>query len=116
MAYDEGLAQIFRDDLIERGSDISEVKMFGGLLFKHRGHMLCGVHKIKATGEDGAMFRVGPDNYEAALAIEGVEKLTFTKTPMKGLVESDAEIFDNDEKRAKVLAMALEFTSGLKPK
>ncbi|MEP3892350.1 MAG: hypothetical protein ABJN69_17955 [Hellea sp.] len=116
MAYDEGLAQIFRDDLIERGTDIAEVKMFGGLLFKHRGHMLCGVHKIKATGDDGAMFRVGPENYEAALAIDGIEKLTFTKTPMKGLVESDAEIFDDDEKRRAVLDMALEFTSSLKPK
>lgn len=116
MAYDEGLAQIFRDDLLERGTDIAEVKMFGGLLFKHRGHMLCGVHKIKATGDDGAMFRVGPDNYAAALAIEGIEKLTFTKTPMKGLVETDAGIFDNDEKRAALLAMALAFTAALKPK
>lgn len=116
MAYDEGLAQIFRDDLIERRPDIAEVKMFGGLLFKHRGHMLCGVHKIKATGDDGAMFRVGPDNYQAALAIDGIEKLTFTKTPMKGLVEADADIFDDDKKRAAILAMALEFTTGLKPK
>lgn len=116
MAYDEGLAQIFRDDLIERGSDIAEVKMFGGLLFKHRGHMLCGIHKIKATNEDGAMFRVGPDNYDAALAIDGIEKLTFTKSPMKGLVETDAQIFDDDEKRGAVLAMALAFTSSLKPK
>jgi len=116
MAYDEGLAQILRDDLAERGSAISEVKMFGGLLFKHQGHMLCGVHKIKATGEDGAMFRVGPDNYEAALEIDGIEKLTFTKTPMKGLVESDAEVFDDDEKRLILINMALEFTSGLKPK
>jgi hypothetical protein len=116
MAYDEGLAQIFRDDLAMHGDAISEVKMFGGLLFKHQGHMLCGVHKIKATGEDGAMFRVGPDNYEAALAIEGIEKLTFTKTPMKGLVETDADIFNDDEKRASLVTMALDFTGGLKPK
>ena len=116
MAYDEGLAQIFRDDLSARGDAISEVKMFGGLLFKHQGHMLCGVHKVKATGEDGAMFRVGPDNYEAALMIDGIEKLTFTKTPMKGLVETDADIFSNDKKRARLVAIALDFTGGLKPK
>lgn len=116
MAYDEGLAQIFRDDLAGYGTAIAEVKMFGGLLFKYRGHMLCGVHKIKATGEDGAMFRVGPDNYNAALDIDGIEKLTFTKTPMKGLVESGAEIFADDEKRLAIIAMALEFTGGLKPK
>ena len=46
MAYDEGLAQVFRDDLVRKRS-ITEKKMFGGLCFMHRGHMLCGVHKSK---------------------------------------------------------------------
>jgi len=116
MAYDEGFAQIFRDDLTDYGQTISEVKMFGGLLFKHQGHMLCGVHKTKIRSEDGAMFRVGPDNYTDALAIDGVEVLTFTKSPMKGLVETDATIFGDDEKRMRLIAMALAFTGGLKPK
>ena len=41
MAYDEGLAQIFRDDLAAQDG-ISEKKMFGGLCFLNNGHMLCG--------------------------------------------------------------------------
>ena len=51
MVYDEGLAQIMRDDLCDVNG-ISEKKMFGGLVFIYAGHMVCGVHK------DGAMFRV----------------------------------------------------------
>lgn len=115
MAYDEGLVQVIRDDLA-RQEAITEKKMFGGLCFMHRGHMLCGVHKSKDKTEDMAMFRVGPDHYEAALEIAGVDELTFTNRPMKGLVECDADIFGNDMRRKKLLKMALEFTTGLPPK
>ena len=115
MAYDEGLVQVIRDDLARKGS-ITEKKMFGGLCFMHRGHMLCGVHKSKDKTEDMAMFRVGPDQYYAALEIAGVGELTFTNRPMKGLVECDADIFDNDARRDQLLKMALKFTSGLPQK
>jgi hypothetical protein len=53
MAYDLGLAQLLRDDLV--GEKISEKKMFGGLAFLLNGHMVCGLHK------GGAMFRVGKE-------------------------------------------------------
>lgn len=115
MAFDDGLAQVFRDDLARKRS-ITEKKMFGGLCFMHKGHMLCGVHKSKDKTEDMAMFRVGPDQYEAALEIDGVNELTFTNRPMKGIVECDGEIFGDDERRAKILAMALKFTSSLPAK
>ena len=114
MAYDEGLAQIFEDDLASR-KNIIQKKMFGGLCFMHRGHMLCGAHKDK-TGKDMAMFRVGPDNYAAALALPGVDELSFTGRPMKGMVETQASIFEDDELRGKLIAMALEFTGGLPAK
>ena len=44
--------------------------MFGGLAFLLNGHMVCGVHK------GGAMFRVGKEHYEQALALPGI-------TPMR---------------------------------
>ena len=115
MAYDEGLARVFRDDLARKRS-ITEKKMFGGLCFMHRGHMLCGVHKSKDQTEDMAMFRVGPDQYDDALDIKGVGELTFTNRPMKGLVECDGDIFGDDKRRSEILAMALKFTSSLPPK
>lgn len=113
MAYDEGLAQIFRDDLAEYASVI-EKKMFGGLCFMNNGHMLCGVHH--KDGQDGAMFRVGPESYQAAMQIDGIGELTFTGRPMKGLVECVGALLEDDETRGKVLSMALEFTASLPPK
>ena len=115
MAFDEGLAQIFEDDLGGRDG-ISSKKMFGGLCFLNNGHMLCGVHKSKDKTEDMAMFRVGPSNYQAALDRAGVSELSFTGRPMKGLVETDVRVFEDDSLRAALLDMALEFTSSLPPK
>ena len=115
MAFDEGLAQVFRDDLARKRS-ITEKKMFGGLCFLHRGNMLCGVHKSRDGSEDMAMFRVGPDQYEEALELAGVDELTFTNRPMRGLVECDGEIFVDDKLRTKLMTMALKFTNSLPAK
>jgi len=115
MAYDEGLAQIFEDDLSDC-EGLSSKKMFGGLCFLNHGHMLCGVHKSKDKTDDMAMFRVGADNYLAALKLPGVKELSFTGRAMKGIVETDAGIFEDDAVRTKLLEMALKFTNGLPPK
>lgn len=119
MAFDEGLAQIFRDDLVGI-EGLAEKKMFGGLCFLLNGHMLCGVHKMKDKAKtvigDGAMFRVGPDNYEKALSVEGVRELSFTGRPMKGLVECDAELLEDDERREHLVSLAKSFAQSLPPK
>jgi hypothetical protein len=119
MAYDEGLAQIFRDDL--SGVDgVTERKMFGGLCFQRNGHMMCGVHQFKDKAKnvigDGAMFRVGPDQYQTALSLAGVRELSFTGRAMKGMVECDMELLENDARRAQLILMAKEFTGTLSPK
>lgn len=115
MAFDPGLAQIFADDLSDRAG-ITSKKMFGGLCYLNNGHMLCGIHSDKASGDDVAMFRVGPDNYEGAVAEDGVSELSFTGRPMKGLVETSAGIFEDEVLRMKLLGMALDFTGSLPPK
>jgi len=115
MAFDEGLAQLFRDDLARKRS-ITEKKMFGGLCFMHRGHILCGVHKSKNGKTNMGMFRVGPDQYETALEIDGVGELAFTGRPMKGLVECDEELVWDDERRRQMIKMALKFTTSLPEK
>lgn len=114
MAYDEGLAQIFTDDLMGQ-EGLTTKKMFGGLCFLNNRHMVCGVHK-SAAGEDMAMFRVGADQYQAALNIEGVSELSFTGRPMKGMVEASSDIFERDDARRRLLTMALKFTNSLPPK
>ena len=86
MAYDEGLAQIMRDDLCDV-IGISEKKMFGGLAFTYASHMVCGIHK------DGAMFRVGKDQEAEAKAIEGAGDMMFTGRKMGGLINVTDEAF-----------------------
>ena len=108
MAYDTGLAQILRDAL--HGQPVTEKKMMGGLSFMVQGYMLCGVHK------NGAMFRVGKPNYAAALAIPGVQPMTFTGRPMSGFVDASDEACADDHRRGTLLAMAQDFIRTLPPK
>lgn len=108
MAYDEGLAQLIRDDLAEER--ITEKKMFGGLCFLIHGNMVCGVHK------GGAMFRVGKPNQAAARAIEGVGPMLFTGKPMEGFVECIDETLVDDPRRATLIALSLAFAKSLPPK
>jgi hypothetical protein len=108
MAWDEGLAQLMRDDLA--GERVVEKKMFGGLAFLLNGHMVCGIHK------GGAMFRVGKPNEAAALAVPGAEPMMFTGRPMAGMIDLADEATADDARRARVMALALGFAKGLPPK
>ncbi len=109
MAYDEGLADLFRDDLVDAGR-VEEKRMFGGLCFMLDGHMLCGVHK------DGGMFRVGKERHETALAMEGVSEMAFTGRKMGGLVEVTEAVMADDAARARLLALAMENVHTLPPR
>jgi TfoX/Sxy family transcriptional regulator of competence genes len=76
MAYDEAFAQRVRETLRgERG--VTERKMFGGIAFMLRGHMFVGI------SEGSLMARVGPQNYERALAMDGAREMDFTGEPMR---------------------------------
>lgn len=108
MAYDPIIADILRGALA--GLAVQEKKMFGGLAFTWRGHMLCG------TLREGAMFRVGAPHYADALAIEGVQPIMFTGREMTGFVTVDAGSVDDESLRRKILDMALNFVNCLPPK
>ena len=108
MAYDEGTAQILRDDLT--ALPVVEKKMFGGLCFMLHGDMLCGAL------ENGVMYRVGPKLYDHALTLPGARPMLFTKRPMKGFVECDLSALHDDDKRGAFLALSLGFVESLPPK
>ena len=108
MAYDEGLAQLLRDELA--AEPFSEKKMFGGLCFLIGGNMVCGVHK------GGAMFRVGRPGDAAARAIEGVGPMLFTGKPMAGFVDCTDAVVADDARRAALIGLALAFAKTLPPK
>jgi TfoX/Sxy family transcriptional regulator of competence genes len=82
MAYDETLAERVREVVRDmRGT--TERKMFGGLAFMLRGNMFVGIL------EQSLMARVGPENYERALASPGAREMAFTGKPMRGYVFVD---------------------------
>ena len=90
MAYDEKLAQRVRKVLARRRG-IAEKKMFGGLSFLVNGNMSCGI-----VGDE-LMVRVGPDDYEAALARAHARAMDFTGRPMKGLVYVGRKGFSSEK-------------------
>lgn len=109
MAYDEGHAQILRDLLVQTDG-ITEKKMFGGLCFLQNGNMLCGVHK------DGGMFRVGKVNEEAALAVNGVDPLSFTGRKMGGMVDISEDTLADESALNELLRLADRFVGKMPPK
>ena len=109
MAYDEGLAQLMRDDL-SHFDGIEERRMFGGLAFLLHGNMVCGVH------QGGGMFRVGKERESAAMAIDGAGPMTFTGRKMGGMIDVTDEALADDDRRAKWMALSMENAASLPPK
>lgn len=109
MAYDEGLAELLRNDLADE-ANVEEKRMFGGLCFMLDGHMLCGVHK------GGGMFRVGKPRAKVALAIKGASEMAFTGRKMGGLVDVDEEALTDDVRRAQFMDLARQNVRSLPPR
>ena len=109
MAYDEGIAELMRGDLVDEPG-ITEKKMFGGLCFLREGNMLCGVHA------GGGMFRVGKSREAAAIAIEGAGPMMFTGRKMGGFVDVTDEALADDARRGQWMVLALENARSLPPK
>ena len=109
MAYDEGLAEMMRGDLVDIDG-IEEKKMFGGLAFMLHGNMVCGVHS------GGGMFRIGKPREETALSIDGVGPMTFTGRKMGGMVDADDDAVADERRRGQLNALSLENARSLPPK
>jgi len=108
MAWDEGLAQLMRDDLA--ALPVTEKKMFGGLAFLLGGHMICGIHR------GGAMFRVGKDRYAEALAIPGVTPMQMGDRVMNAMVDADDDAMADEARRGRLMAISLSVVQALPPK
>ena len=108
MAYDETLAERLRRALAGRRG-IAEKKMFGGLCFMLRDHMLCGI------GWDGLMFRVGEAREAVALARPGATLMEIGGRKMRGFVWVDpAQCRARD--LARWVALAEQYVASLPPK
>ena len=84
--------------------------MFGGLCFMVKGSMCCGL-----TGT-AFMVRVGPDQYEEALAQPHARPMDFTGRPLAGMVYVDPVGYSTDVDIAKWVQRGVTFVSALPPK
>ncbi len=109
MAYDERLAGRIRGSLTD-GPDISERKMFGGLVFLHRGNMMCGV------AGDALMLRLGAARADEALGEPHARPMDLTGRSMEGIVLVDTTGVATDEALERWLDRARAFVLTLPPK
>ncbi|MEZ5461761.1 TfoX/Sxy family protein [Dokdonella sp.] len=109
MAIDDGLAERIREQLEPRHG-ITEKRMFGGLAFLADGHMFIGLAR------DALMVRVGPDDYETALARPHVRLMDFTGKPMRGYVFVDQAGLEEDGALNDWIQRSLAFVRSLPPK
>jgi hypothetical protein len=108
MAYDEAQAERLRRALAGRRA-VSEKKMFGGICFMLRDHMLCGI------GWHGLMFRVGEEREKEALARPGARLMAIGGRRMRGFIWVDpAQCRERD--LARWIALAEQFVAALPPK
>lgn len=112
MPYDEGLGERIREILRDRAESagIVEKRMFGGVAFLSRGHMVVGIVS------DNLMARVGPAGYAAALARPEVRPMDFTGKPLTGFVFVGPRGLEEDEDLARWIDESLQFAATLPPK
>ena len=108
MAYDEGLAQILRDNLA--GEPFRERKMFGGLCFLIAGNMVAGVYP------GGGMFRVAKADRASALEVPGAEEIRMGARVMGGMIGLSPAAMGDDAARGRLMALALAHVRRLPPK
>jgi TfoX/Sxy family transcriptional regulator of competence genes len=113
VAYDEAIAQRFRDGL-QGVKGITEKRMMGGICLLVNGNMLSGVDQAK-SGLDRFMFRVGKENEAKALRRPGASIVDMGGKRLGGLVFVDADACDQAALK-EWIAMALGFVGRLPKK
>lgn len=109
MAYDEGLAHRIREILNDQPG-LVEKKMFGGVGFMLHGNMACGVNK------EHLVVRVGPQQYESALARPSAKPFDITGRPMTGWVMVGPDGYESDEVLKNWVQQGVDFALSLSPK
>lgn len=109
MSCDETLAARIRQCLSRR-RNIEEKRMFGGVGFLLKGHMLAGVWKTSLVA------RVGPAQYESALREPSVSEFNITGRSMTGWVLVRSEALQDEAALSEWLERCLSFVRTLPPK
>jgi len=109
MAFDVVLGERLRKVLKGRRG-IAAKKMFGGLIFFHRGNMLIGVWK------NSIMVRLGREGAEQSRLMPHVRPFHVTGKAIKNWILVDPEGLAQDSDLGMWVEQALEFVRTLPPK
>ena len=88
---------------------VTEKRMFGGVCFLLREHMLCG------SGKSGFMFRVGKAQHSRALARRGATAVVMNGREFQGFVWVDPAACDARALK-RWIVLAEDYVSALPPK
>lgn len=108
MAYSEHLVERVRQRL-SKTNITEEKKMMGGLIFMVNEKMCIGVDKVKTTGEDRLMVRVGKASYDQLMFKHGSREMDFTGRVMRGFLFIEPDGFDAESDLDFWIEKALEF-------
>jgi TfoX/Sxy family transcriptional regulator of competence genes len=96
--------------VLGRKAGIVEKKMFGGVGLLLNGNMLVGVWKTSL------IVRLGPEQYDEALAEEYVHKFDITGREMRGWVLVEADGVESDAKLRAWIDRGVNFVQSLPKK
>lgn len=114
MAYDETLAGRIRDVLDSDPSiapHVSEQKMFGGLAFLLRGHLV-----VAASGNGGMLLRTDPETAERLLSDPSVGPMEMGGRSMRGWLRVASDALEADEQLESWIARGVGYVGTLPPK
>ena len=107
MAYDEVLSDRIRD-LIIGTADITEQKMFGGLVFLVNGHMA-----VAASGQGGLLARVDPEESDDLIDDRDVVPMEMRGRPMRGWLRVSADLVADDDRLQQWVDRSVTYASSL---
>jgi len=110
MAYDEDVANRIRE-LIATESDLTEMRMFGGLAFLIGGHMSVGV-----SGQGGLMVRVDPQDTDALLDEPHARPFEMRGRAMRGWLRVDDDGVQTQEQLEPWVRRGVAYARSLPPK
>ncbi|MGW1743530.1 TfoX/Sxy family protein [Nocardia sp. NPDC001965] len=110
MAYDEELAERVRD-VVGPGADISERKMFGGLVFLFGGHM-----GVAVSGQGGLMVRMEPAAADALIDDVSVTPMVMQGRELAGWLRVTGSAVTADPDLTAWVERGVRFARSLPPK
>jgi TfoX/Sxy family transcriptional regulator of competence genes len=110
MAYDEDLADRIRA-LIPDPGGVTERKMFGGHAFLLNGHMA-----VAASGQDGLMVRVDPEETDDLVKEAGVARFEMRGRSLNGWLLVEPSVVRSDEQLRRWVDVGLTYAGSLPPK